>query len=60
MHSFFLKYTVVLNSALLFWKLLNENLTSLYLAEKSRVLTTMVLRRRVARGVMTHFYSYKF
>jgi hypothetical protein len=39
---------------------MNENLTSLYLAEKSRVLTNMVLRRRVARGVRIHFDSYKF
>jgi hypothetical protein len=39
---------------------INENLTPLYLAEKSRVLTNMVLRKRVARGVRTHFDSYKF
>jgi hypothetical protein len=39
---------------------MNEHLISLYLAEKSRVLTNMVLRGRVARGVRTHFDSYKF
>jgi hypothetical protein len=42
---------------------MNENLTSLYLAEKSRAPTNMVLRSRVARGVMTvmtHFDSNKF
>jgi hypothetical protein len=37
---------------------IDENLTSLHLAEKSRVLTNMVLRGRVAPGVITHFDSY--
>jgi hypothetical protein len=36
---------------------MNENLISLYLAEKSRMLTNMVLRRTVARGVTTHTSS---
>jgi hypothetical protein len=42
---------------------MNENLTSLYLAEKSRVLTNMVLRRRYyclegeSRLILTHTSS---